>query len=193
MPCVIESPTARIRVTAGVCTTGAGTDATGVELLELPVATMQESLFSQPQPSPSGSADAEEHIAGPLLPVVSEVEVSVLVVGGLAVEDVPTMQLSLFSHPQPSPSGSAAAEEHIACPPLVTVAFETTVEEAPVSTMQLLLFSHPQPSPSSSEVALRQIGSDASVAVELSSNSDAVRSCVRLLNVVISRLALIWA
>ena len=141
----------------------------------LPATTMQESLFSHPQPSPSESAAGEEHTAGPLaalLPVLEGVE--------LTVEDEPavTRQLSLFSHPQPSPSSSAFAELHMGIPLAVLLAVLPDVdpEDAPLLTIQLLLFSQPQPSPSVSEAALLQTGSCANTAVEVISSNDAVSS-----------------
>jgi hypothetical protein len=61
---------------------------------ELDMLTLQEALFSQPQPSPSGSLDAEAQV-------------------GVVEPLVLTWQDWLFSQPQPSPSGSLAAEVQV--------------------------------------------------------------------------------
>ena len=192
MPWVIESPTAIIRIVAGVSGTGAGAGvgtgagsvvgagsvATEGESPELLAATMQEPLFSHPQPSPSGSAAAEEQMAGPLALLPDE-DVLVAVLAEEGELDI-TMQELLFSHPQPSPSGSAAAEEHIARPLLVLpellLVVALAAEDESVVTMQVALFSQPQPSPSASAAGLEQNGSAASAEPAVISNNDADRS-----------------
>ena len=123
----------------------------------------QVSLFSQPNPSPSGSLAVNAH-AG-YAPVADEAP---------EFELAPTWQVLLFSQPKPSPSGSLLVDWQAGHAEPVPDALLLTL---PVATTQEVLFSQPKPSPSESLAAELQVGSAASacgLAISVQSASKAV-------------------
>ena len=110
--------------------------------------TRHVALFSQPNPSPSGSTALDVH---------GGCEDAGACVGAVVSRLLPaTMQVALFSQPNPSPSGSESGDWQIVLPLLSVIRSKSdallTRSIVPVSglTIQLRLFSHPQPSPSES-------------------------------------------